>query len=367
MAVRDGKKAAPIGVRSTHKPCQKLSAPTSCHSLHHLQSASHPCEPNASYTPFIASDLHTMRNHTFSHLWQTDQTNCLRGIATLFIVIGHILIEWNAHRVVNITGAIGVAMFLFMSGYGMHESYKVSGLKHFWRKRFLRIILPYWIFITVLAPFKADFTLHDYLLDIAFINSSYWFIAYLVRCYLLYWLIQRFVPSRLLTLYFIGGILTLNLCQQLEAQQAFSFMAGVLASCHIERLRHTEGRRLLWASGICFLIAFAFLMLKEIPAVHAYKGSLIYHYILVMIMLPICMPLLLVPSVFPILVRSRLLYFCGICSFEIYLVHMALLPMIEEPDLLRAVAYLAATILLTWLFYKFNQQLKRWGGLLQSR
>ena len=63
-----------------------------------------------------------------TELFRRKQTNCLRGLAALLIATGHILIDWHAPRVVNITGSVGVAMFLVLSGYGINESYKKNGL-----------------------------------------------------------------------------------------------------------------------------------------------------------------------------------------------------------------------------------------------
>ena len=55
---------------------------------------------------------------------QRDYTNCLRGIAAVIIVVFHVLITWDCPRVVNLPGSVAVALFLFLSGFGIHESYK---------------------------------------------------------------------------------------------------------------------------------------------------------------------------------------------------------------------------------------------------
>ena len=296
----------------------------------------------------------------FSQLWSRNQTNCLRGIAAIIIVIFHVLIEWEMSRVVNLFGSVAVAAFLFLSGYGIHESYKKYGLDKYWLKKFKRIIIPYTLFITALLPFKSDFDLKTYLLDITYIDSSYWFISYLIRCYLLYWLIQRFFPKKLFLLYFIGCLISLNVFMQLEAEQSFSFFAGILASQNIERLRTTESRWFYKVATYIFFIGVFFLLLKEIPWVHSYKGTLIYNYILLMIKLPIAIPILILPTIFPLLIKSRLLYLCGISSLEIYLVHLSIIDYVAI-DNFHIFLFVVLTVILSYLFYQFNNKvIMRW-------
>lgn len=291
-------------------------------------------------------------------LLQREQTNCLRGIAILLIAIFHVLLWWGGMpRYINLTGSVCVAAFLFLSGFGIHESYKKTGLKHYWHKRFKRIILPYTLFITVLIPFNGDFHLKDYLLDVTYIHCSYWFIEFLVWNYLVYWIAQRFFPNHLLLVFLLFGIFALNVLMQIEAEQAFSFAAGVWASEHIDKLRKTNSRRLMAFAAVCFLFGFLFLLIKEIPSVHAYRGTLVYNYLLLCIKLPMAVPLLLLPP--SILLRSRLLYLSGISSLEIYLVHLALIDMIQS-DYLNLLCYLLLTIVLTYLFYRLNQFILRW-------
>lgn len=53
------------------------------------------------------------------------QTTVLRGMAAIIIALFHVFIEWQLPRVVNVMGSICVALFLLLSGFGIHESYLV--------------------------------------------------------------------------------------------------------------------------------------------------------------------------------------------------------------------------------------------------
>lgn len=292
---------------------------------------------------------------SMSTLFQRSHTTCVRGICVLLIAIFHVLLTWDGMpRYINLTGSVCVAAFLFLSGYGIHESYKKSGLAHYWTKRFKRIILPYTLFITALIPFTDDFNWRDYLLDITYIHSSYWFIEFIVWNYAVYWIAQRFFQKHLLLVFLLFGILFLNVLMHIEAEQAFSFAAGVWASQHIERLHGLEGRKVALFALCSFLFGMFFLLLKEIPAVHSYKGTVPYNYILLCIKLPMAILLVMLPLFVPVLLRSRLLYLAGISSLEIYLVHLALIDMIDM-NYLNLLYYVCLTTLLTFLFYRLNQ------------
>ena len=57
-----------------------------------------------------------------------EQTLLLKGIAILMVILGHMsYITWG--------GAGGVTIFLILSGYGIHESFKKNGLKNYWKKK----------------------------------------------------------------------------------------------------------------------------------------------------------------------------------------------------------------------------------------
>ena len=51
------------------------------------------------------------------------------------VMLMHFIMQIEGYpRIVNILGSIGVAAFLFISGFGLNESYKKSGLAGYWHK-----------------------------------------------------------------------------------------------------------------------------------------------------------------------------------------------------------------------------------------
>lgn len=72
----------------------------------------------------------------------------IRGIAIVFVVLGHILGGTfgiiNTH-ITSILGIGGVMIFLLQSGYGLYQSYQKNGLqgRTYWNKKLEKVFLPY--------------------------------------------------------------------------------------------------------------------------------------------------------------------------------------------------------------------------------
>lgn len=282
-------------------------------------------------------------------------TNSLRGLSILIIVIFHVILYYGISPLFNLPGSVAVAVFLFLSGYGVNESWKKRGLKHFWLKKLRRIILPYYLLLLVKAAVTGQFSWHDFLLDITFIHSSYWFIEYLVRCYLVFWLARKFFSRHTSVVFILFGLLSLNLFMQLEAEQSFSFFAGMLVSDHIEKVHFLGHKQVSQIFLCCFAIGLFFYLFKAIPVIHQYKGTLPYHYILLFIKLPLAICCILLPYYFTQLSRSRILHQLGQCSLELYLVHMIFLPYLSQ-GIKGMLLFILFTALFTIVFYLFDSR-----------
>ena len=116
-----------------------------------------------------------------------EQTLLLKGIAILMVILGHMsYITWG--------GAGGVTIFLILSGYGIHESFKKNGLKNYWKKKILKVWLPYVIVtIFVLIGKRASNTKQIIFsligLDFGVIaDRSMWYISFIMLWYLGYYI-----------------------------------------------------------------------------------------------------------------------------------------------------------------------------------
>ena len=82
---------------------------------------------------------------TENNILSRQNTLWMQGVSALLIMLMHFVMQLESYpRFFNIFGSVAVAVFLFISGFGINESYKTHGINNFWKKRFLRVIIPCW-------------------------------------------------------------------------------------------------------------------------------------------------------------------------------------------------------------------------------
>lgn len=133
-------------------------------------------------------------------------------------------------------GSIGVEVFLFLSGLGLYYSLSNNyNIKEFYKKRFVRILVPYLLFGCVIW-FVTDVVLKDmnffqYIYDLSLLSfwtsgaKLLWFIALIIPLYIAFPLIYEFVNSKngfAKTIALCLGITLLLLCAQKAAPDAFA-------------------------------------------------------------------------------------------------------------------------------------------------
>lgn len=122
-------------------------------------------------------------------------TNVLKGIAIIFVILGHLGIlkygTWEG-------GLYGVAIFLVLSGYGIQKSYENQGLNKYWLKKFEKIYLPYIILIGIeilvdISIFHKEYSWKDIVSCVLCkgdaVDGTLWYIFYLFLFYFAFWFI----------------------------------------------------------------------------------------------------------------------------------------------------------------------------------
>ena len=114
-------------------------------------------------------------------------TTSMKGIAILLVFISHAGNDGFRIKFLIPLGAIAVAVFLILSGYGLMESYNKNGLCGFWSKRFLRVLFPYLIWIgfysSLMLLLGKDLSLED---------LRYWFVEYILIWYVVFYFVMKY-------------------------------------------------------------------------------------------------------------------------------------------------------------------------------
>ena len=270
-------------------------------------------------------------------LFSRENTQALKGFAAIGILLFHILLAYDITPLFNMFGGLFVAVFLILSGYGLEESYRENGLDGYWHKRLGKVVLPFVFFVCVynyLYSFlSSGDAMHKCLDELLYISPTFWFVFFILKCYTVYWIGARFMGQRLRLLFYLAcALVCLNMeapCGHLEAEQSFSFLAGVLLSMNKQYLDGLDGRKLRGYTFLLIVLGLLFYCLKAIPLLHDLKGSIAYNYMLCPFRLTT--GLAAIPLLTMIRVREcGFLRTAGKYSLEIYIAHIPFIGMITD-------------------------------------
>ncbi len=293
-----------------------------------------------------------------------NNTLWMQGVSAFLIMLMHFVMQLEGYpRFFNIFGSIAVAVFLFVSGYGINESYKANGIKGFWRKRFVRVIIPCWVVYLFQLPFVEHFAVTQLLHNLVFIDSDLWFVDYILRWYLVYWGCRLLLPKYTKYLLIIFALYNI-FQQQLYSEQAFSFFFGFWVSEHIDDINKVERKSIAQFTGLSILYGLVFLLVKEIPAIQEIKGTLPFNVILLNIKLPLAMSIIAMPYLMPVVKKMGLFNRLGTISYELYIVHYNFMPFIT--NIISILVYSAYSVVISIVFHKVNKLLSRKDHFIQG-
>lgn len=149
------------------------------------------------------------------------EAESIKGVAILMVLIGHGFSNFGKadYKCLSWGGAMGVCIFLILSGYGLTESYKKNGIDFkFFLRRIKKVLVPFWI--VMICESLLDYLclnrrleIKDWILAVLgyvdyyrpCIDTTMWYITYLVICYCVFFLIFSLkIPDYLKVLLFAG-------------------------------------------------------------------------------------------------------------------------------------------------------------------
>ena len=224
------------------------------------------------------------------------------------------------YRIVTPLGGIGVSIFLFLSGYGLNESYISKGLRHFWKNKLLRLLLPYFLWLIILIPI-----LYIMYGEVQWFYR-YWYIEYMLIWYILFWLSKKLIPDYSEHLLLILAFSSFFVFPNIMAEQSLSFVCGVLFSVNKEKYCGYSSRYYSIVAILLLFFGITCLALKQIDALRSFgEESLIIKSCQLGIKFPIGLSLILLyTSIKSKRVIETIFSVLGVLSLEIYLVQMPL-------------------------------------------
>lgn len=311
--------------------------------------------------PFFKRD----GNNTDSDFMNKEKTTLYKGIAIIIIILCHSIGLTHETVIATPLGSIGVSMFLILSGFGLEESYKKNYLNKFWQKKILRIFIPYLIFITTISLINHNsFNILNFIKDIFFISTSYWYIGYIVKWYIIFYLSSLFNEKYKYQILIAAAIISFIFLPDLESKQSLSFPIGVAISKNHSNILKISNKKLYIIAFSFFIIGTFALGVKQFDYVRDTKWLL--RTIQLLISFPLALSIILFLR--NINIKNQIISYCGIYSLELYLVHMQTLHIINTESTINKFIYtyaifIVSTIIICIIYRyitnKINDMLKR--------
>lgn len=309
----------------------------------------------------------------------------LRGLAIVFVVLGHILggtFGIIDGHITSILGIGGVTIFLLLSGYGLYQSYQKNGLqgRAYWDKKIEKVFIPY-IIITVIfyvymllrgiAPGYIALLRNILCIDYTrTMDGTMWYMNFLPIWYLAFFCVFYFKGS---TAGKVGFLLLLGFafrsywlkdifkdCAWQFFTNAFAFPLGVGLGYAMD-LYNRSRISLKWKARICLLVRIAvfagslavlILCILQIIPIDYWKCGIAMFFVLY--------SLLSLPKK-----EFKILKWLGANSFLIYLIEGKLIaiwgqfPFLKGNPVVYLISYAAATVAVVYLY--------RFGGIFLRR
>lgn len=280
------------------------------------------------------------------------QTNIIKGIAILLVLLGHL-------NIVDKGGCYGVTLFLFISGYGLMCSYKKNGLFQFWKKRIKGVWIPYllitilWIVIDYFLGIKYNLTtIFSSLFGLNnIIDITMWYIKYLIYWYLLFYLIFKYVKNnsfKIISL-MISAIFCFLLCKidffAPYSEGAIYFIFFPLGVIYKFFENYFETTSIKYNFDLPILILFL-VIVKRTDTISIVASNLFFSYFIIKIVL------------INDCIKNNFLIFLGNISYEIYLLEGVFLIKYVfirnyiSNDFLYVLVYILFVIILAYLYHK---------------
>lgn len=300
----------------------------------------------------ILFDFYKRRNIISLDFMSKDFTLIIKGIAIIMVILSHVS-NLLGYRYLAPFGGAGVTLFLIVSAYGLEFSYQKNGLKNFWRKRILAVMVVYWLIRIINYVLNiGKYNLSNIILDLTLIkplNPNGWYMTYIAFCYVVFYFVTKFIKEdtkRYFTL-LIVYLLTTLLSNELWVEQFLSFPMGLLIYKYRNHNVVSQKRCLF------FLIGFmTFFIIKQLPIIRYLPINIIWF---IQMVYKLLLAMFIVNFVNIFYSKFNLLKYgvlnIGIISYELYLIHGYFFELVRSEKLKCIILFYIFSFILSIIAY----------------
>jgi len=355
----------------------------------------------------IAVFLLTLRKTQHTDIFPVPTTQELKGLGILTVVFAHFayMLVTNADFLypLSIIAGVGVDLFLFMSGYGLSVGMlkKPMPVLEFYKRRLIKIFIPFWIALIIIFAADILFLNIDYSFSYILqsllgwfptargygdVNSPFWYITWMIMFYALYPIFFS-VKRPWLTALILATIATLiGVYNPFDLQDnwlhrlhTLAFSLGIVCAWLLRKEKDKENKLVTFltnfrnnSKGIAryiviglMLVAVVYFSLRSNAGHWPTLTALLKQgYFVDQIM---CLIIMLAFIVIFSLKKldNKFLAIFGLYSYEVYLIHWPLMSRYDVffnilPAWGAVIAWLITFIVVSWLLQKLVTPVSSW-------
>lgn len=312
-----------------------------------------------------------IRNNLEIEFLDINYAQANKGLAILLVLFSHVGACYGITSIQFIAGA-GVSLFLILSGYGLELSKENRGMKHYWKKRVLKVCLPFWLVIFMMYIYQGSFSWISFFQNITFINPFNWYLRYIVVCYIEFYLVYLLEKYCHFDGKMVAGLWILIIAIMILVERTFpvnesvplvgvrqvlSFPFGIWLAKNQERFRRMISGR--WKAFADVAVLCLIGMGSNIVC-HAVATSItVETFLSVWVVFPLAIAVLIIGNCWPYLFNNKMLRFVGKYSYELFLVHLFTQRVLNE-SIWSLFLFFIITISLTILLHFVCEKISGW-------
>lgn len=305
-----------------------------------------------------------------------EETNIVKGLAAIFIVLAHMVIEIEGEsqqsflllKPITVLGGMGVLLFFFLSGYGIYKGYAERKLGwSFLGKRIKTIYVPYIIMKLIL--YAINLVLGFKTIDINVIEYVFlgdWFVQVIMIQYFIFFLAHKVkeysknvkleIPTCVILSCILGAVFIIQERPAGWYNGLLLFPFGLWIAKHEKWLMKLIDKRkymIFGASVVGFgATGLVFTVFKD--EIWAIAFKMLSGVMLAVLVVWICRYIHL---------NSTVMKYIGIRSMYVYVVHVSILEMLRKTESMDVISesflLLATSLVLVELIWIFNKQVEK--------
>lgn len=309
-------------------------------------------------------------DYSLDNIFSLQSRKQYMGLAILWIIGYHFYIvqqsffdnNFPIYRFLFRNGFVGVDIFFILSAYGLCHSWEKSTIKNYAKKRFIKIMPIYILFLFIckfILKIEDNFW-SDSLLQISSLsifNTKYtnpvnmngeWFVPAIINLYIIFPFLFLFIKKVLIRYPKKGGYIVVFISILIA-----EFLKNLISLNYITRFP-------IIISGILTYLYLKNKDYRNLFGTYIFFAILSFLFIRVNLIFSLIIPLILkCINDLNIKLNNKFLNFCGTISFELYLSHIIPMNFCADKNIIVALMIMIfGTLLLTFVFMKISSYIR---------